>query len=211
MSWRAGTCWRCWRRIFPDLPPARRSGGLAQDPLRTLADDQMAASIAVVAFPRRAFSRFPAWRVVPAGGAAHHHPLALEVQQRLVAPDAAQQLSDPCDRARHESARAERPHRRQQLWIVRHHDSKSPVVRVRPFWLGRLPLLVRSRYTQWNYQDLCHEWPAQVSGDSATTYVADPGIRGMRDSENQLSRRQRVEASGLLTMRNGIPWPWLPR
>ena len=80
----AGTRWQRWHapgsdRSYAVLRRTRRCGS-----------QHVTARIAFEALPRAAAADFPAGAVVSAGSAAHHHALALEVQDRVVPAQAAQ-------------------------------------------------------------------------------------------------------------------------
>ena len=80
--------------------------------------------VAVEPLARTAAADLPSGRVVAAGGAAHHHAPAFEVQHRVMTSDPAHQLSDPAGEARHDAAGLlERDFRygRELLGVIRNH------------------------------------------------------------------------------------------
>src|SRR5688572_23476682 len=102
MWWRAAMRWpdsRCelvnwWIGEWVNLC------ALSQDEVVARRHERVAPGIAVEAAPRAAAADFPSGRIVAARRAAHHHPVALVVHDRIVSAHSTQQLSEPPHRAR---------------------------------------------------------------------------------------------------------------
>jgi hypothetical protein len=89
----------------------------------------MASRISFVPLSRSALAGLPARGVVSTGGATHHDPLALEVQDRFVASKPAQPLAEARERPGEKAAAvcASDAGSRELLGIIGHHERKSPV------------------------------------------------------------------------------------